>query len=226
MLAGSGDRSYVGYLRRFNDQDSRISLLEAVPFERAFKTIVERFRTKSFPEVFKASRLTTASLRREPSTYALVTGQGSVDTAATAFMSTDLVGAPDSDRGPGFRRAIGYNIYGQRVDGALPTAERDLVQQIQSIKNERERPCARYYLTDCSFGNDCHFNHSQQYDTATKKAIMRLARMLPCPKGTVCEDGKCVKGHCCPFDGICSGKCRFSADMHSVQQLVETTRYM
>lgn len=224
MLAGSGDRSYVGYLRRFSQQDSKISLVEAVPFERAFRTLANRFRTRSFPEIFKATKLATASPDRQSNTYATVLGQRPITATANTITRPDVPVARSShNHGSGSRRAIKYNTHNQRIDGALPAAERGLIQHLQSIEHEEDKPCARYNLTYCSFGNTCKFDHRQVYDTPMKRAIERLARMLPCPKGTGCDDGDCVKGHCCPYDGNCSGNCRFRADMHNVDQSSSTT---
>lgn len=222
MLAGSGDRGYVGFLRQFSAGSSDIGLIESVPFEPAFRSIAAHFRVERFPEIFRASKLDVATAS---TSYAATTS--AAGTSPTAVGPSTTLSPPSATThrsAEGSRRFLMFNKRGERLDGSLLFVNKMIVYKVKdSIL--RQNPCLRYHLTRCEDRETCNHSHHQSYSTEEVKALSRLARLTPCDNGKHCDDANCVAGHHCVYDGKCEwDDCRFSPEMHGIDKLVAERR--
>jgi hypothetical protein len=233
MLAGSGDRGYVSYLRRFDDGNADITLVEATPFEPSFRALAERFTTIKFPTVFRETKLGT-----RPVPAAAVPTQ----TPAPTRSANTYAGAASSPQGPlrpvpvgpstmtartestiAFSRVMNFNSDGVRIDEPIPKCNHVLFERFQAAN---PRPCARFHLTVCK-AVSCADDHDVPLDLNQKSALLRLARYKSCVNGLRCRDRGCVASHQCIYDycfRMAKGKpCSFSPEMHNVDKTVVTT---
>lgn len=217
IFGGSADNGYARMLAPYTGNDNfsrRITMLEGPPFAQELSQLVHKFRTYSFPTVFRDTKIpprrvsfsTTppSSTSPKPGSWASAVAVG-----AMAASTSEKI-AVDSQRINGFKSSIPRNSKGQRVDPPLSVSQ-SLVNIVKAKKL-----CNFHHLAGhCPFGI-CKHEHGAKLGEKELTALRYVARMAPCRWGLDCEDEDCFAGHQCK-PAYCHGdECRFPSEMHNV----------
>lgn len=241
----------------------RLTLLEGLPFEREYNNIP--IRKRKFPGMFREAKLNWYSPPQTSNPFARVTSfvsstpssqgdQSSLSGPARtySFSSTDTGSAstvplswaaaakkvpPTPDLSPQTTPAeiftgIQRNRSGQRVDPFCCDYDKEEVARMKRLKL-----CHVHFLRhDCVYGDGCTHRHDYNPTLAELKTLRNVARLVPCARGSDCDEPKCTYGHICPVpdrkdvESKRGGKtcfygdnCRFPAEMHGIDKTVVRT---
>jgi hypothetical protein len=212
----------------------RITMLEGPPFAQELSKLVQRFRTTSFPKVFRDTKISPragsfsahspTSTNSKPATWASTIG---IRPAVPVIVPEH---SPPSDRRPSENEAftsqqartniqdpIPRNAKGQRVDIPLKFNQ-NLVGAIKGRKY-----CNNYHLLgECPYYGEygCRHEHGDKLKGSQLNTLRYIARLTPCKAGLACDDPECFWGHKCVHGNCNVVDCRFSSDMHSVDTKV------
>ena len=65
------------------------------------------------------------------------------------------------------------------------------------IRNLPEKPCNKYYLSQCLFPT-CQYSHEYEFTDKQLSAMAWIVKSSPCPEWETCKNGeKCIYGHVC-----------------------------
>ncbi|KAK2744911.1 hypothetical protein FQN55_006473 [Onygenales sp. PD_40] len=237
VFAGSTDNGYARLLRPYSSIESvrgRTTLLEGPPFERELAELQDKFRTTSFPAVFRDTKLPptrrvsfssaiTKIPNSKPPSYASavsVSGSPPMYTGSTSATPPPIERTPGSPNGSangangngnGIPVAMVLrNKKGQRVDSPIKPSP----SIIASLKSRKL--CNPYHLLgNCHF-NACKHEHGERLNGKMMDALRYVARLAPCPAGLECDDENCYSGHRCPNDPCHRPNCHFPKEMHGV----------
>ena len=200
-----------------NDNFSRrITLLEGPPFAQELSQLVQKFRTYSFPTVFRDTKIPPRRVSfstTPPSSTSPKLGSWANAVGAAAASTSEKIPA-DLQRTNEFKNSIPRNSKGQRVDLPL-SASQNLVNVLKARKL-----CNFHHLAGhCPFGN-CKHEHGAKLSEKELTALRYVAQMAPCRWGLDCEDEDCFAGHQCKPAYCHGGDCRFPNEMHNVDMRV------
>lgn len=200
-------------------------MLEGPPFERELASLNERFRTASFPQVFRDSKLQSRRVSvpqmlpssPKASTYAATVSQGSPSALAQPAASPPSQNADTVTPSPP-TDVIYRNSKGQRVDSPLKPPQ----QLVTTLKN-RKLCNLHHLLRSCPY-DPCNHTHGPRLDPKQLEALRYIARLSPCLNGLECDDQYCISGHRCPSQPCTRVQCRFPREMHGVDTKIVSVK--
>ena len=207
-------------LGHYRDSD-RVSLVEGRPFERELQELAPHFKTTSFPQVFRSTKLVPrrasfVNATIEP-TRTLTPNYASMVRAAPPPQPA-LDGAPSTARIPVEdlrpdqpNLVVCRNGSGQRVDRPLQITSRVRVDALKHLKY-----CNQFHIVGSCPYERCTHQHGPRLPDRDIVNLMCIARLSPCPRGLQCDSETCVSGHQCPWDNCSGSGCRFPQDRHGV----------
>jgi len=72
-----------------------------------------------------------------------------------------------------------------------------MVGMLSFIRNLPEKPCNKYYLSQCLFPT-CQYSHEYEFTDKQLSAMAWIVKSSPCPEWETCKNGeKCIYGHVC-----------------------------
>jgi hypothetical protein len=184
-----------------------MTLLEGPPFAPELLALKSKFRPSiKFPQVFRASKMTILHTTTRPSS-------ASYESPVTSKTGERTPTPPGSNLGAG---RILLNASHERIDCFLPACTDGLFSRVKNT-----RYCNLYHLRECHM-TKCTYRHGKLVKGEERNALLSVARYSPCPAGLHCSDPWCINGHACPRKSRCflDGQCRFSKEMHNVDQVV------
>ncbi|KAG5288781.1 CCCH zinc finger DNA binding protein [Histoplasma capsulatum G186AR] len=240
VFAGSTDNGYARLLGPYSsttDFCKRVTMLEGPPFEKELAQLKDKYRTTSFPTVFRDTKL--PPIRRvsfsatpiyepnptkSPPSYASAASFSSSPPAyngsrpSTPAPVEKTPGSPSGANGPAWFNGNGTvcgvavlkNKHGQRVDSPIKPSS-SIVQSLKSRKL-----CNPYHLLGTCHFLACKHEHGERLNDKMMEALRYVARLAPCPSGLECEDENCYSGHRCPNNPCHRPNCHFPKEMHGV----------
>ena len=204
------------------DLTGRISLVEGVTFEKELEVVKSSYRTATFPDVFRSTKLVPAwvapwksnlpsrslltpsqHLQNPPplsrtSTNTSASGIGGALSVATPNKASDY---PDFQTvrnkvlGTAPPKTVERNKYGQRVDRLdFKSIPRDDLNRLKKLKL-----CNYHFLLgECPNEESCFHDHDRKLTRQELHILSAIARMTPCRFGLECDDPECIYGHRCP----------------------------
>src|SRR5436190_9072003 len=238
LFGGSTDNGYARLLGPYSAIEQvckRITMLEGPPFEKELAELRCKFRTTSFPSVFRTIKLpsprrvsfSALSIKMpspKPSSYACAASQSKVlpyhSAAATPTAGESGTPSPNGVTGQGgAANSVGIfrNKRGHRIDTMLKPS-------LSIVANLKSRKlCNPYHLLGhCWFAN-CKHEHGERLSEKEMEALRYVARLAPCPVGLECDDEECYSGHRCPNQPCHRPNCHFPKEMHAVDTKVAKT---
>ena len=212
--------------------NKRITMLEGPSFAQELSRLVQKFKTTSFPKVFRDTKISsrTGSFSAhspndtvpKPSTWASKIGIRPAVPVTVPEHSPTSDRRPSETENPVSRNGKGQdpiprNSKGQRVDIPLKFNQ-NLVGGIKGRKY-----CNNYHLLgECPYYGEygCRHEHGDRLKGAQLNTLRYIARLTPCKAGLACDDPECFWGHKCVHGNCNVLDCRFSSDMHSVDTKV------
>lgn len=200
----------------------RITMLEGPPFAPELQKLKSKFRTMSFPSVFRDTKLLSGSGGSFPNGTSNGTLSKPPTWAATLaprpvvpLQSPKIEKAAIADE-YGEYDWIPQNSKGQRIDPPIV----DPPQKITSvlINNVKDRHyCNNYHIYgDCSHYG-CKHEHGEKLGGMNLKTLRMIARSTPCRDGLDCEDLDCYWGHHCGREYCKADQtCRYTARQHNI----------
>ncbi|KAI4146145.1 MAG: hypothetical protein L6R39_003562 [Caloplaca ligustica] len=222
IFGGSADNGYARLLTPYIGDEvvrDRITLLEGPPFAGELAVLVNKFRTTSFPTVFRDAKIpnrrvsfsTTPpkSTSPHPPSWA-----ATVQTRPAAELDSRPLREPTPPPENPKKPAILRNSKGQRVDPIIK------VPNLLVVTMKQKKLCNNHYLGGyCPYVN-CTHSHGEKLNDKAMAALRVVARMGPCSGGVYCDDEDCFSGHQCRREYCDTKSCRFPYDMHFVDQKV------
>lgn len=231
MFGGSADNGYARMLGPYAGNETmnkRITMLEGPSFAQELSRLVQKFKTTSFPKVFRDTKISSRTgsfsahspndMISKPPTWASKIGIRPAmpvtvpEHSPTSDRRTSETENPVSRDGKG-QDPIPRNSKGQRVDIPLKFNQ-NLVGGIKGRKY-----CNNYHLLgECPYYGEygCRHEHGDRLKGAQLNTLRYIARLTPCKAGLACDDPECYWGHKCVHGNCNVVDCRFSSDMHSV----------
>jgi hypothetical protein len=69
------------------------------------------------------------------------------------------------------------------------------VGMLSFIRNLPEKPCNKYYLSQCLF-SECQYSHEYEFSEKQVAAMAWIVKSSPCPEWDTCKHGdNCIYGH-------------------------------
>ena len=254
VLGCSPDEGYNNLLENtLTDVDltGRISLIEGVPFEKSMDSIKATYRTTSFPELFRVTKVTAPTLTSwtavaasnmkphspSPNQYAVSLSRSSTDTSPSSNIGISslndsrssgefqLMSSKGSEQRP--PKIVERNKHGQRVDRFdFKTIPREDLNRIKKLKL-----CNYHFLIGECPNTNCYHAHSHKLTKSELNVLAAISRMTPCHFGLDCADPDCIYGHRCPYgepgkkDCHWGSTCRFDASAHGIDiNIVKVTK--
>ena len=217
LFGGSADNGYARLLAPHTKTTS-ITLLKGPPFAPELAKLVPQFRTTSFEDIFRSTKLPSRqvlSTVTPPKTPApnYATAVRKPLPLSSSFVPPAMANGTTN----AIKSNIARNTKGQRVDIPLRFSQLDIV----SLK--KQRLCNPYHiLGNCNWG-DCHHPHGARLTGPKLEALKHIARMSPCPNGLECQDEHCISGHRCMKVNCVIFLCRFGKEMHGVDTVIDKT---
>ncbi|PGH11185.1 hypothetical protein AJ79_05027 [Helicocarpus griseus UAMH5409] len=246
IFAGSTDNGYARLLGPYSSTEvgKRVTMLEGPPFERELAALKDKFRTTSFPTLFRDTKLpptrrvsfsatpihtptpkppsyaSAASLSSSPPSY---TGSSPPTPAPSEKAPGSPNGSQNGANGSTWVNGNGStnswtvvlrNKKGQRVDPPIKPSP-SIVQSLKSRKL-----CNPYHLLGTCHFLACKHEHGERLNDKMMEALRYVARLAPCPAGLECEDENCYSGHRCPNNPCHRPNCHFPKEMHAVDTKV------
>ncbi|EGE85048.2 CCCH zinc finger DNA binding protein [Blastomyces dermatitidis ATCC 18188] len=241
VFAASTDNGYARLLGPYSSSPEfckRVTMLEGPPFEKELAELKNRYRTTSFPTLFRDTKL--PPIRRvsfsatpmyeptpskSPPSYAHAASFSSSPPGynssrpSTPASVEKTPGSPNGANGPVWFNGNGTvnsgpavlkNKYGQRVDSSIKPSS-SIVQSLKSRKL-----CNPYHLLGACHFVACKHEHGERLSEKMMEALRYVARLAPCPSGLECEDENCYSGHRCPNNPCHRPNCHFPKEMHGV----------
>lgn len=198
----------------------RISLIEGPPFEQELKALTDEFKTTSFGNVFRPTKLPSSSTRVSFSNASMVSRTPPPNYASMARsvpqpQSETSNGPSTTDGIPGSSRVC-RNAEGQRVDRRLRLSSKSKLEVLKKHKF-----CNQFHiLGSCSYGEVCTHKHGRKLLGQDVTDLMLIARLSACPRGLRCDDERCVSGHCCPREDCDGYDCKFPRELHGIDNRI------
>jgi hypothetical protein len=198
----------------------RISLIEGPPFERDLKALTDEFKTTSFENVFRPTKLPSSSPGVSFSEASRVSTTPPPNYASMARS----VPQPQSETSDGYVITNGIpgslrvcrNAQGQRVDRLLRFSSKGKLEVLKKHKF-----CNQFHiLGSCNWGESCTHRHGRKLFDSDVIGLMLIARLSACPRGLRCDDERCVNGHCCPREGCEGNDCKFPKELHGIDNRI------
>ncbi|PGH34035.1 hypothetical protein GX50_03182 [[Emmonsia] crescens] len=240
VFAGSTDNGYARLLGPYSSTEfcKRVTMLEGPPFERELAELKDKYRTTSFPTLFRATKLPPIrrvsfsatpmyepSPTKSPPSYASAASFSSSPPGyngsrpSTPAPTEKTPGSPSGANGSTWfsgngavshEIAVLKNKHGQRVDSPIKPSS-SIVQSLKSRKL-----CNPYHLLGTCHFLACKHEHGERLSEKMMEALRYVARLAPCPSGLECEDENCYSGHRCPNNPCHRPNCHFPKEMHAV----------
>ncbi|OJD11495.1 hypothetical protein AJ78_07749 [Emergomyces pasteurianus Ep9510] len=241
VFAGSTDNGYARLLGPYCSTEfcKRVTMLEGPPFERELAELKDKYRTASFPAVFRDTKLSPIrrvsfsltpiyepSPTKPPPSYASAASFSSSPPGyhgsrpSTPAPAEKKPGSPNSTTSGSTRFhgngavnsgiAVLKNKHGHRIDSPIKPSS-SIVQSLKSRKL-----CNPYHLLGACHFLACKHEHGERLNEKTMEALRYVARLAPCPSGLECEDENCYSGHRCPNNPCHRPNCHFPKEMHGV----------
>lgn len=226
VLAGSGDRGYVGFLRQYTQspaQCKRLALLQARPFHRDWNDIVSRVDVVEAPTLFRKDPLSESSSAQAqppstPNSNAALTRSSAATSSTQSSSSCTQPSKPPKSR-DSTTIEVGYNAAGHRIDPNLRIDTR-LRDRFMSMS---KRHCFDHHLSHCSKPKSkCAFTHGEPLTALSYDTLVFVARLHPC-RSRSCSRPACYFGHHCPYGVRCNRSCKFSEERHEGDMTVVRT---
>ncbi|PGH06284.1 hypothetical protein GX51_02481 [Blastomyces parvus] len=241
VFAASTDNGYARLLGPYSSTPEfckRVTMLEGPPFERELVELKNKYRTTSFPTLFRATKL--PPIRRvsfsatpvyeptpskSPPSYASAASFSSSPpgyNASRPSTPASIEKTPSSPNGANGSvwcngngtmysgPAVLKNKHGQRVDSPIKPSS-SIVQSLKSRKL-----CNPHHLLGACHFVSCKHEHGDPLSDKMMEALRYVARLAPCPSGLECEDENCYSGHRCPNNPCHRPNCHFPKEMHGV----------
>jgi len=230
IFGGSADNGYARMLGPYagnNSTRKRITMLEGPPFALELSRLKLKFRTASFPDVFRNTKLSPGS-----GSFSTSASDGT-NSKAPSWASTVAPGTAAQPHSPRDERplitdeyderdVIHRNIRGQRIDTPiLDPPNKFNPSIINSVKTRKY--CNNYHLLGECFHcskDECKHEHGEKLSGMNLKTLRHIARSTPCRAGFDCEDTNCYWGHHCGRDMCRVTDCRFPPQKHNIDTTI------
>ena len=228
MFGGCHDNGYVRSLEGFArniDIRNRLCLLQSFEIGREFLSLP--FHSFKLEGVFRDCPLPRPTppspvkrMSADQNTLAIGIEKSGISYAAKAR----IVGSPEVTSPSALKSKptipagfILMNLNDERIDEALGQPPVSAIDSFnKKTKVDGERYCNMFHLQGQCPERLCRYSHDPLSD-AEVHVLRVLMRAQVCTAGLECRKANCFYGHNC-VPGCVVRKCRFNADMHTVER--------